>query len=52
VNVDGALAPRQVPPVHPSNYAEDARYLRARRNLASLAARTGEGWIVRRLGAA
>ncbi len=42
---------RHVPPVHPSNYAEDARYLRARRNLASLGARAGEGWIVRRLGA-
>jgi acyl-coenzyme A thioesterase 9 len=51
VNVDGDLATREVPPIHPASYAEDARYLRARRNLSSLAARTGDGWIARRLGA-
>jgi len=51
VNVDGGLAPCNVLPVHPSNYAEDARYLRARRNLASLAARAGENWIARHPGA-
>jgi acyl-coenzyme A thioesterase 9 len=51
VNVDAALAPHAVPPVHPSTYAEDARWLRARRNLASLAARTTQRWVLRGVGA-
>jgi acyl-coenzyme A thioesterase 9 len=34
-NVDESLRPRRVPEIHPSNYAEDARYLNAyRRHLA------------------
>ena len=31
VNVDPALTPLPVPPVHPTTYAEDARYLEAYR---------------------
>jgi acyl-coenzyme A thioesterase 9 len=50
VNVDGALTPQAVPVVHPSHYAEDARYLAARRNLKSLTARTTQRWIARGLG--
>ncbi|MFL5274694.1 MAG: hotdog domain-containing protein [Anaeromyxobacteraceae bacterium] len=49
VDVDGALAPQDVPAVHPSNYAEDARYLAARRNVRSLAARTTQGWLAQGL---
>jgi acyl-coenzyme A thioesterase 9 len=45
VNVDPALAPVPVQPVHPATYAEDARYLRARRLLASLSARSGGRWL-------
>jgi len=37
--------PRAVPEVYPSNYAEDARYLAARRNLIDLRARITQGWI-------
>ena len=31
VNVDAAMTPRPVPPVYPTTYAEDARYLEAHR---------------------
>ena len=51
VNVDEGLVPEAVAAVHPSNYAEDARYLAARRNLQGLAARTTQGWIGQRFGA-
>ena len=36
VNVDGELVRRPVPPVYPTNYAEDARYLAAHRSHQSL----------------
>jgi acyl-coenzyme A thioesterase 9 len=49
VNVDPGLIARGVPAVHPSNYAEDARYLAARRTLRSLSARAAQDWIVPRL---
>jgi acyl-CoA hydrolase len=45
VNVDAQLVPQDVPPVYPSSHAEERRYLAARRNVASLAARTGKGWL-------
>jgi acyl-coenzyme A thioesterase 9 len=45
VNVDPALAPVAVPTIHPADYAEDARYLQARRHLASLSARSGGRWL-------
>jgi acyl-coenzyme A thioesterase 9 len=45
VNVDAALAPLEVPEVHPTTYAEDARYLAARRNLRALLAHTAKGWL-------
>jgi acyl-CoA hydrolase len=45
VNVDDDLAPREVPPVFPSDWREDARWLAARRNLASLHARTHKGFF-------
>ncbi len=46
VDVDASLRASDVPPVHPSNYAEDARYLGARRNLHALGARSAKGWIL------
>ncbi len=51
VDVDPALRPSDVAPVHPSNYAEDARYLAARRNLRSLEARSAKGWLLSSLSA-
>jgi acyl-coenzyme A thioesterase 9 len=45
VNVDAELAPRAVPEVHPADWAEDARYLGARRNLAGLRRRSGDAWM-------
>lgn len=45
VNVDAALAPHPVPAVHPTDWQEDARWLAARRNLASLHARTHKGFF-------
>ena len=49
VNVAPGLIARGVPAVHPSNYAEDARYLAARRTLRNLSARAAQDWIVPRL---
>jgi acyl-CoA hydrolase len=51
VNVDAALAPEDVPEVHPTMYAEDARALAARRNLRSLLEHTRKGWIATALAA-
>ena len=45
VNLDAALAPVDVPEVHPTTYAEDARALAARRNLRSLLEHTTKGWL-------
>ena len=45
LNVDPALAPRDVPAVYPNDWQEDARWLSARRNLASLHARTHRGFF-------
>ncbi|HSM93612.1 MAG TPA: acyl-CoA thioesterase [Anaeromyxobacteraceae bacterium] len=45
LNVDPALAPRDVPAVYPADWQEDARWLAARRNLASLHARTHHGFF-------
>jgi acyl-CoA hydrolase len=51
VDLDPALHPAAVPPVHPSNYSEDARYLAARRNLRALASRSVKGWLLSGLAA-
>ncbi len=45
LDVDAGLAPVDVPAVYPTTYAEDARYLAARRNLRTLAAHTARGWL-------
>lgn len=45
LNVDAGLAPREVPTVYPADWREDARWLAARRNLASLHARTHKGFF-------
>jgi acyl-CoA hydrolase len=45
VNVDAAVSPQPVPVVHPADWQEDARWLAARRNLASLHARTHKGFF-------
>jgi acyl-CoA hydrolase len=45
LNVDPGLAPRDVPPVYPTDWQEDARWLAARRNLASLHQRTHRGFF-------
>ena len=45
LNVDPALTPRDVPAVYPTDWQEDARWLAARRNLASLHARTHKGFF-------
>ena len=37
VNVDSELAHQPVPPIYPATYAEDARYLAARRGFQALA---------------
>jgi acyl-coenzyme A thioesterase 9 len=39
VNVDGNLTPLPVPPVHPTTYAEDARYLQGHRHHQTYKAR-------------
>ena len=49
VNFDRDLEPQVVPAIYPSNYAEDARYLVARRNLQGLMVRTTQGWIAQGL---
>jgi acyl-CoA hydrolase len=45
VNVDPQMALRDVPAVHPSTYAEDGRWLNARRNLRALQARLQGPWL-------
>jgi len=45
VNVDAALDAHDVPEIHPTTYAEDARFLAARRNLRSLLEQTRKGWL-------
>ncbi|HUL60796.1 MAG TPA: hotdog domain-containing protein [Anaeromyxobacteraceae bacterium] len=45
LNVDPDLVPREAPPVHPATYAEDARWLAARRNLRALAGRLRGPWL-------
>lgn len=45
VNVDDALVPRDVPPIYPTNHAEELRYLAARRNMRNLSGRTAKGWL-------
>ena len=45
VNVDPGMVLRDVPEVHPSTYAEDGRWLDARRNLRALEARLQEPWL-------
>jgi acyl-CoA hydrolase len=45
LNVDRGLAPQDVPEVYPTDWREDARWLAARRNLASLHARTHRGFF-------
>jgi acyl-CoA hydrolase len=45
VNVTTEMALAEVPPVHPATYAEDARWLDARRNLHDLSARLSEPWL-------
>ena len=45
LNVDPDLVPLDVPPVYPTDWQEDARWLAARRNLASLHQRTHKGFF-------
>jgi acyl-CoA hydrolase len=45
LNVDRGLTPQDVPDVYPTDWQEDARWLAARRNLASLHARTHRGFF-------
>jgi acyl-CoA hydrolase len=45
LNVDADLGARAVPEIFPTDWREDARWLGARRNLASLHARTHKGWF-------
>lgn len=45
VNVTPEMALADVPAVHPATYAEDARWLDARRNLHDLEARLLEPWL-------
>jgi acyl-coenzyme A thioesterase 9 len=45
VNVTPQMTRAPVPPVHPATYAEDARWLDARRNLHDLEARLREPWL-------
>jgi acyl-coenzyme A thioesterase 9 len=45
VNLDPDLVARAVPEVHPSDWAEDGRFLAARRTLAGLRERMGDRWI-------
>jgi acyl-CoA hydrolase len=45
LNVGPGLDARPVPELYPADWREDARWLAARRNLASLHARTRRGWF-------
>lgn len=45
VNVDRDLHPQPVPAIYPTTYAEDARYLWARRQHHDLEQHTQHGWI-------
>ncbi len=45
VNVDPELVLRDVPAVHPATYAEDGRWLDARRHLRALEARLEGDWL-------
>ncbi len=45
VNLDPDLEARATPEVHPSDWAEDGRFLAARRTLAGLRERMGNRWI-------
>jgi acyl-CoA hydrolase len=45
VDVAPDMTLRDVPPVHPTTYAEDGRWLDARRNLRALQARLREPWL-------
>lgn len=45
VAVDEGMALRDVPAIHPATYAEDARWLDARRHLRGLRARLREPWL-------
>jgi len=45
VNVDRELHPQPVPPIFPTTYAEDARFLAARREHLELERHTQHGWI-------
>ncbi len=45
VNVDADMVLRDVPAVHPTTYAEDGRWLGARRNLRALEARLRGPWL-------
>jgi len=45
VNVDRDLHPQAVPAIYPTTYAEDARYLAARREHLELERHTQHGWI-------
>ena len=49
LNADSGLRLHQVAPVYPGSHAEEARYLSARRNLHSLAARATKGWLASHL---
>jgi acyl-CoA hydrolase len=42
VNVDDRMTPQPVPPVYPTTYAEDARYLEAHRRHERLKTRRAE----------
>jgi acyl-CoA hydrolase len=50
VNVAPDMRLRAVPPIHPTTYAEDARWLDARRNLKALEARLREPWLGLKVG--
>ncbi|ABC82722.1 hotdog domain-containing protein [Anaeromyxobacter dehalogenans] len=52
VNIDRGLRPVPVPTLHPSDYAEDARYLAARRDLRGLEERSAKGWLLSYLAGA
>jgi len=45
VNVDQEMVLRDVPAVHPTTYAEDGRWLNARRNLRAVEARLEGPWL-------
>jgi acyl-coenzyme A thioesterase 9 len=45
VNVDREMRQRDVPPVYPTTFGEDARLLAARRQQLALSRHAGRGWI-------